>query len=255
VWLENDWLLVDSPAPGGSRAEAAWVLLERNRLLPGIARYVLPPGHGTPRVRAELPVDGSVDSTMWLREAWHAIAHQNVGRPGVDEPVRSAEPGSEASHETSAEDLLRLCGELGWSTRRQRDGQLAVDLASRRESGQVVITTDGAHVRVAAMLGRTDGCTAASREAIALLLLLVSGLVRLVRAVRLDEGSSGAAGLAVVLPAPVGVEALEHARAAISVACDLCGPEAGLLQDDTTAVQFLRVWAGAGRVFGSWGEP
>lgn len=254
VWLEDDWLLVDSPAPGGSRAEDAWVLLERNRLLPGIARYVLPPGHGTPRLRAELPVDGSVDSTMWLREVWHAIAHQSVGQPGVGEPVRLAEPGSEGSHGTSAEDLLRLCGELGWSTRRQRDGRLTVDLASRRESGQAAITTDGACVRFASVLGRADGCTTASREAISLLLLLVSGLVRLVRAVALDEGSGGGAGLAVVLPAPVSVEALGHARAAISVACDLCGPEVRLLQDDSTAAQFLRLWAGSGPVFGSWGE-
>jgi hypothetical protein len=232
--LEDDWLrLAEMPAAkGGTRAvhpSDVHDALLANASLEGGARRTLD-GDRTLRLRHDLRLPRRHDPEARIRRACASLGLSPA--PGA---TRAAGDGPT---------LADLTEDSGWTAREKGDVRV-VDLEVPDRSHRAVLEerADGS-VGVGVDLGSCgrNGDRAEGRDAAAILLLTVSGVVRLVRATAREEGERWIAGLEVILPEDAAGEDLASALAALSVACRLCGAEVPLfLERPDVARDYLKV--------------
>jgi hypothetical protein len=225
--LAGGWLLLDAPLPPfGVEGAAAgvWDLLRWNAALPGPVKLVLPPGPPAVRLRAELPVDVALDLPARVREVSAGLEAAAALLAG-ETPARPA--GAAATV-----DLARLSEEAGWPFV-ARAGGLAVGLDAGDGLHQAMVAEEAGAVRVTVALG-TDGAAAPRcLEALGTLLLRASAAVRMARAAAGGTNGTAAARFEVCFAAaPVHPGELDHALAALSVACRMAGREARILAEN-----------------------
>lgn len=252
AWLEGGWLrLVAVPGrqePGPLDAPRLRQMLQDNAALQGGAKFGLNGEVAEVLPGAEIPLaDDLADLEGRIRRACAGLgqgADAFCGR-NLDAAAETL-PGPELP---GGYDLASLCREAGWRIVERADGQVAVPLevpemylqASIRPRGQ-----DG--LRLEVPLEGAPGAAAVCHSAVHVLLLSACRAVRMARAtarVRPAEAAEGAEevqyGWEVVLAGPVAAWELDHALAALSVACRLCAREVKTLHDETIARQYLAV--------------
>jgi hypothetical protein len=241
------WFALDVPLAEDSQPPDLWAMLHQNARAGAGVKLALDPASRAPHLLGELPLDedepGGLESRMsalcedvesaaaGLREDRNRAAAARVGAP---------------PEAPSPEQAVRLCQEAGWPFTERSEGRLAVKLEVGRAPYQAMIEPRH-HGGLVVSSQLTEGekpPSDPSRTALALLLLLASGSVRLARAAAIEPAEGRlATRFETALPAAAGAGHLHHALASLSVACRLCGPEAALLHDDhVVAAECLRAW-------------
>jgi hypothetical protein len=241
IRLEEDWLVFDGSAldAGEPAPLDAWKLLHVNSRLEGPAKFASVAGKESPRLIAEIPLDEEIelpDVLQWMLRCVASGLRSNTDvlaqRP-LMQPVHSMST-------RSPQELRALCSATGWPSTEKQDGGIAVELPTRRGVYSAIVRDGNGHgTHVSVPIASCGSLSDRSRHALSLLLLDACGLLRLARAAVHDAGDEAVAAFEVRLrSAPVAAE-LVHALAAVSVACDLCGPEAQALGHAATASHYL----------------
>ncbi|NIN71008.1 MAG: hypothetical protein GTO46_03540 [Gemmatimonadetes bacterium] len=246
--IDDGWLVLEFP-PARGRTPSPLRTLERNAELSGSAKHVLLTD-GSLRLRAEVPADEppgpeAAGLAPQIREAVAGLA--SAMRASMPRTSSANETPSDSGAEEGApsSDPCTLCGEAGWSYSERSSGRLHVDLdvpggafyqaAVRRTGGQIV-------QRVELFADGEAATESLVGPAIAALLLSVSAVVRLVRAVSWRSDAGPAWGFEVQLPGTTTVGAFVHGLSALSVACGLCGREVrALAQDPVLGRRYLEI--------------
>jgi len=226
--LEGNWLVLTAADSLGLMADAApWSLLKRCAALSGFAKFARMTGGGV-QLRAELPVLEEADLAGRIREACDGF---ESGLTLYDFSQSDAAPETPAGKT----DLKRLCTEAGWSFIERGPEKLLVELESSAGFRQAAMVVNASGIHLSCELATCDSLAGESRDAIATLLLSVSGMVRLARAVLVAE----VAQLEVSFNAPACAAEISSALESLSVGCSLCGEEIKMLQDPAIARRFL----------------
>lgn len=236
----DHWLVIDFP-PGRGRPPQPIRLVAQNAKLPGNAKHVL--DDGSVRIRAEIPLDesGGQDS-----EELEALTKQSVAgvslamaanriavppKTVLDLPVDS--PGAE-----QRASLASLCADAGWSFSERYEDSITVELDVSDNAYYKARVENGPRgIRISVNPNRGDpAAETISRQAVAALMLSVSGCVRMVSTVSCRSNGRPENGhdafFRVELPSTTSSSTFAHSLSALSVACELCGREVRALAED-----------------------
>jgi hypothetical protein len=221
---EDGWLRLRAPAPA---VGDPWELLARNARRRGPARFVLVtepgnPAHFVPELVVDLPVAGGIEQLAGIAQA----------RAICGEPAAGASESPPASPDWAA-----LLDASGWPATPRGSERIAVELESPGASAQARLLAgdDGASLSVE--LARADGVSPTARLAIAHHVLILTGQVRMVRAIASE--SRDAVLLDVRLPATASPRDLDLALSALSMGVRLAARELRALADDRLAALYL----------------
>ncbi len=246
--IDDGWLVLEFPPPRG-RAPSPLRTLGRNGELSGNAKYVLLVD-GSVRLRAEVPLEEPLSPkaaglTQQVREAVTGLAAA-MGASTSSASSTQEMPGDGGDEDRApSSDPSTLCGQADWSYSERSSGRIHVDLdvpggafyqaAVERDAGRIVLRVE--------LLSASDPATGVlAGPAAAALLLCVSGLVRMARAVSWESDLGASLGFEVQLPDTTTVGAFVHALSALSVTCGLCGREVRALADDPAlALRYLEI--------------
>ena len=245
--IDDGWLLLDAPLSESrvkNHQPPLWKLLGWNAALVGGAKFALPAEESVVRLRAELPFDDDVNLTRRIVQACAGLKMASARFHRTDGAGDDAD-GCAATFaaENPASDLAGVCRESGWAFIERGSGILAVDLDVPGTFQQALVEADaqrGVAVSVALTAG-TEPPVPPCREALGLLLLRSSAVVRMARAaVETGEGGTAARFEVVFADTPCAAE-LAHAFAALSVACRLASHETAVLaRDERIARAYLK---------------
>ena len=247
--LENEWLLLDAPVQVHSNdgQERNRRMLLWNGDLAGLSKYAMLPADPDVRIRAEIPLAQEIQETSignilgetceGFRQAADHIASIGGSNRTGQSPVEVVSAGTES---LPTFDFGPVLNETGWAYTPRSPGRTSVDLECGREFFQALLEArpDGS-IRASAELVRWQDPAKESCDALALLLLSASAIVRMVRPVADTAPDHIAAGFEVQFAAPPSAAWLDRTLAALSVACGLCGREAAILNDRAIARQYL----------------
>jgi hypothetical protein len=244
--VHDDWLILEGPrvpgfgfrgghASGEPDAAGLWSLLRVNAALVGGAKCALEPDLSGTQVRAEVPLDDDIDVARRITQACTGIksaAARVHGSAAYDSPV--------AAPLTHAE-LEALCRATPWTCVVRKEC-VAVDLqvqgafralVTARPDGKIAASVD--------LNGRpADSSSPVCRAALAHFLLRINRVVRMARAAAAGETPRLET---VFADAPTAPE-LNHALAALSVACRMAAREAEVLACEVEAARaYLRLCA------------
>jgi hypothetical protein len=240
VLIEEPWLTLSTPLAGGhvhgpAMARCAVEMLQRNGVAASLAKLVIPPQHARAQAVAESAMDrrDADDAiTDWVRQAVDDLALITAASV-TDHPIaRPPQPPP---------NLEELCTSAGWNFHRRGAGRIAIALDVPGSSANAVLACGSENdIQAIVEWPGWSAATEKSRQAAALLLLKVGGVVRLVRPAIALAGEREMLQLQAPLgPAP-GAGELDHALAALSIACRMCQREAALLlSDESIARRYL----------------
>jgi len=242
--LEDGWLVLEARPALPRPDEQAWEVLRLNGSMGDGGRLTLPSDGGAPRLRAEVPLwedacGARVEEACRGLEA--AFGRVGNGTPARARPGATGEDGDEGD-EAGAADLRRLLSEAGWECAEGKGQEIAVPLdvpgapyraavRSRARGGPWI----GVEVAAAGTLGPV------ARRALGRLLLVGTGLVRLVRAAAATTEAGESARLEVILRVSPSAAELDFALEALSVACRSLGREAKVLAREEVAGAYLEL--------------
>jgi len=217
AWLELSCEPVQSVAPGSA-------LLQRNGELAGGVKFVLARTGPAPQVqlRAEVPLD------IAPPEARRHIARAHAGfcaALAID-PTPAITASDSAGE--AAVDLDARLREVGWPAEVRPDGSLSVDLDVPEEFLAAEIETRAGETRCAVSLAAPESLDTTAWHATAMLLLRAGAVIRLARPVLSQPG--GAPRFEVALGGDPSPKELDHALAALAVACRLFAREVDIVQ-------------------------
>jgi hypothetical protein len=235
--IDDGWLVLEAPLGRGA-LPGVWSLLAWHATFPGGARFVPGPGGQGLAARAELCLDADVDVFERVREACDGLVAAKAA-------TVHARPAAPASGPAVTADLPALCRETSFGGV-ERDGGVVVELAVPGAFHRAVVATRP-DAGVVASVPLADAVAADAepvadvcRQAFGVLCFRTGGVVRLVRAAAADV--AGARFEVALGAAPCAAE-LEHALAALSVACRLATREAAVLRaDKAVARTYLTQW-------------
>jgi len=239
--IDDAWLVIDAAVPQRGRKtrrspKRLWDLLRLNAQIASQARFVVRPSDRSVHLRAEMPLDeeggASAERARLAGEGCKAAFKRFVGNGRchtalADDASRAAEAGGAGC------DLVALCGDTGWDCAERASGSVSVGLDVPSGAYRALVAARQEDVvSLSVDVADCESMKARSRNALGLMLLTASGIVRMVRAAAGASGDRQMARLEVIAgPAPTATE-LVHALSALSVACRLCGAEARALQGD-----------------------
>lgn len=256
--VEDEWVTLRSgfPAGRGQPSNATvWRLLEASGGLPGGVKFSWLPRKRELLAGVEIPLDDDeADIGTRLAEACAGMEAAAALQPGLlkswkqeadgrgagERPADAGEPKAEAPS-----GLSQLCAEAGWECTERPGGDLAVTLEVPGGFHQAMLREiAGGRVAVATQLAPCESSTPLlCRHALGLLLLRVSGVIRMARAAAHGLAVGMAPRLEVVFDSSPSASELRHALCALSTACRLCGQEAELLQaDEKIAREYVARW-------------
>jgi hypothetical protein len=222
---------------------------------------ILPPSMANShwRLRAELPLDGCDEAELARRIQSACRELRLLAQIRDCETIERTQLPGEPFADVALPELAVDCG---WPCESRRDGaRLVTNLECSRAPYQAIVErADGSEVLAwvkfaSAFIDEIDGAPPMAdvcRNAAAVLLMNVSSRIKMVRGAvgAVEESAGDARGpalprLEVRLPASAGAADLSHAFSALSVACEVCGPEMGvLLSNPAIAQAFLaRGWS------------
>jgi hypothetical protein len=248
--IEHVWLTFTAPLVSRSVAslsdQEVWALLQWNGALPGGVRFAVRLGVPCVSLQAEIAIDAETNLIDRIAEtcagflcAW-AKVHASKAEQ-VDALTRSA---CSVSVPKKPCDLPSLCREAQWPCTERADGRITVTLDVPHETFCATLTqrqSDG--VRIAVELLSTDELAAPCQRALGLLLLTVSGAVRMIRTVAVPHAERSIVQCEVQFTSTPAVTEVSHALSALSVAVRLCHCELEVLRHDAAiATAYLTQW-------------
>jgi hypothetical protein len=255
AWIDEEWLRLDAPLNAVAEEKNVLKLLRWNARLGGHAKFAIAARSRALHLRAEIlcPIesesesDGRSDFRRRLSETGvgfrtaSALLH---GEPVV-ETTETHRSGAEVV-EAPTRNLAALC-RAGWSAT-ERLGKVVVEL----DPGvQAVIESCSGGALVRLPLARTTHYSDISREALGLMLLTASGMIRMGRAAADDQSNQtgemddDGARIEVRFSSKPSLEELFSALSAMRVASQLFRREAEVLQIAEVARQYLALQVGA----------
>lgn len=248
VVLDEGWLglsaVLGSMGGATKTARGAWDLLQHNAALGGGARLTLARVTDV-RLRADIALDADLDLGDRIARACHGFEAAKTWFCGA-----GAEPDEGATDDVTSpapgEELAEICRQTGWTVRARDGGAPAVDLEVPGAFYSATITSRGDGVTAAVALLDDDAASnepsPTCRQALAILVLRTSGVVRMVCATA-SAGTPALPRFEVPFPGPPSAAELSHAFGALSVACRLAGREVSVLRhDETVADLYVRQW-------------
>lgn len=251
------WTTFEADVParlvaGLGAQESYWALLRANETLPHEARLALagdhlvlradvPRSEQTDEVGGQLPVDDALCDALFmqsadaLRRALHVFA-------GLPSDVPATDPSSTPAprESTALDQLADTCRAHGWGVYPRPDSTHAVSLDVSDQLVQASLAPRGANdTRLHTRLCATDGLSATSREAVALLLLRLSSAHSMVRPV-VREAHVDAEVMWHGTPSP---HDLMCALDAMSAFCRAGRREVDVLRENSLAASYLRMQA------------
>lgn len=178
-----------------------------------------------------------------------ACCHDLLAACGSLRALRSDEPDCARDTPPSSPDdverLAGLCVKAGWTVARHDAGAVLVALdPSSPHHARLAISPHG-RLRAAVPLAGTPPSSAVSREAIALLLLRASSIVRGVKGVAFRDGDAHLPAIASACGQPVhSPDAMDRTLSALDVACRLVEREVQALEDSSLARIYLSAQLG-----------
>lgn len=278
---EPHWLVLDVPLQHvWPLALDPWKTLEFHSAAPAGIKLLAPSECGRPpQLRSELPLDfcdepqliGRIgDLCRGLVQA-ASMFSQTAGMLLENEP----EPDPEPCGQIDPAELAALCAGCGWPCEPRRGGtRFIAKLEVSRAAYQAVIepradgcidvrvdlSTDVMQTQVT-LHGAPDlpdaipALEEPSRMALAIALGAVADRVHLVRGAASETSAGLAVQLEAALPRFAVAADVSHALAALSVACEQCGPEAQLfMTDPSIAEAFLALGWSPGPAVTACGE-
>jgi hypothetical protein len=203
------------------------------------------PQDGYLRIRGECPLaeDTIIGETVslvcsGLSFAEHSLNSKTDDTSGFIQP----EEGFEIE-EKNYEDLESICSSAGWTYTRRASGPLVVDLEVPGHSYRATVEYRREGLGVMVRLSTFENLNETSLSALALMLLIADGLVRIVRAIAIVEGDRTTVGYEVLIQSHLPTEEqLIGGLSALSMVCRICGhSEIAVIQNESIAQQFLSV--------------
>ena len=250
AWLDKEWLRLCAPLSPRSASrpapETLYQMLAYNAHL-AAAKFTLADDPVLPCVSADV-LTGEEGGELGTRVARVCDSFHKAARAFARGPLREGccnqaerTPEAEELSEELSPELAALCKGTGWPMAQRAADCLVFELDVAGSFYQAVARSSGANgLRLAVDLGGEPELDGARRRALSVVLLHAAHCVRMARpTVRTLDGMT-AYGWEVVLDHVGSVRDVEHALAALSVACRLCGREVlALEQDDCLARSYL----------------
>ncbi len=246
--VDRGFFLLDAPIDNGrnchsNTSHSVWKLLQLNSITPGGIKFAIYGGSRSIRLRSEIPL---VEDKEILS---HRILDACAGfEKALELCSRRADPGKRAAadREPAGVDLPGLCVEAGWVSS-SRSGLEIVRLDVPDAFYEATLgDEDGRGLVASTPLATGSGWPGECRVALGVLLLSVSGHMRMVRASAESTAQSRTAVQfeAVLRASPSGSE-LDYGLSALSVACRMFGKEVRALLDRNVANSYLetRGWS------------
>jgi hypothetical protein len=240
--VEDGWLLVRVAAPPAAERRPAWDLLRLNATAGRSARLALDPHDRCVVVLADVPLDDDVDlagrfadASGGMRALMHVVGGDFDGAACSSEGASGVEPADDIAPGA----LSAVLQGSAWSFVERSSHRLAVDLDIPGRFSQAVVEARGGRCLASVRLQSSVALSARSREALGLMLLTLTGTLKMVKAS--VDGSNGAEvpALAIDLPGLLTPAELHHALAALSVACHEIGAETRVLNSEEIAEAYL----------------
>jgi hypothetical protein len=255
AWTDQEWLRLDAPLDAVVGEKNISKLLRWNARLGGQAKFAVAAYSRALHLRAELlcPVESeseeefSSDFRRRLSDTGDGFRTASALLHG-ESVAATSEMGRSAAGVVEAQtcDLVALC-RAGWSAT-ERLGKVVVELDA---GAQAIIESHAGEVFVRSPLARTAHYSDISREALGLLLLTASGIVRMVRPAADDESNQtgemdkDGARLEARFSSRPSLEELSSAFSAMRIASRHFRREAEVLQIEEVARQYLASHVGA----------
>ncbi len=252
VWEQN-WLRMWTQLNGegvGPPLSAGLLrgMLLQNAALPGGVKFCLGEKTSDAVLSVEIPMneeEESIGVERWIGEAMAGFAQGALkwsiltARPAESALATVAE--RRATIDPTAEKRLgELCERAGWSCTTRANGQVAIRLDVRDAFCQALLASKvGKMWRLRVSLGMAISTEGKVPEAVHLLLLSASRLVRLARASAAPAGDAVEYRWEAVLPADYDAQMLGHALGSLSVACQLTARELQAMEDQEIAQEYL----------------
>jgi len=244
--VSNEWLLFDAPVSDRVAREDLWRLLCLNATLSGFSKFVVTRHHSV-HLRADMPLSKGdtmnsndaldADAAASLSETCSSLKEAYGAFRAEPQPVHlSSLPDSDNRIEHRAEELRRICVEIGWPFVERAAGRMMVELEVRDSFHQALVEQRSAGTYLSVEISRFDDLKPISRQALSALLLTTGAQVRLARPSVIGKTSGGFEVMFATSPTE---GEFMHALSALSIACAACGKEALALRDETIARQYL----------------
>lgn len=239
----DDFILLDA-AVGTVGDSGLHGLLERNATLDAGAKFALSDRPWRIGLRAEIAVHDDVNLLARLRENLDAFRHcgSQFQAPALSrEPASGETAVSEAAVSPGAGALGELLRQTQWAFQERSTGGVSVDLEMRDAFFQALIEERGDGLDASVELVQGAEPPAVSCEALAAFLLCANHSLRLVRARVIRRDAEWVWGFQTRFESQPCPAELDHALAALSVACRAAAREASALLDESVARQYLAV--------------
>lgn len=268
--MDEGWLLLDAPLRTSKKSGATfskgvweplqgtlakaplwkrgrvWELLQWNANCTGGSKFTLLPDEQSINLRAEIPLDEEGGLTGRIHQACAGFKTALERLHGGKTKDYQADPhpvifAADPVQDTGC-DLLHLCHETEWPFTERSAGIFVVNLDVPDGFYQATIEKRMGQIHVWVELVACESLPQPCQQALGVLLLTTSGIVRMARATAGErDGHQMVTRFEVVFASSPCVAELTHALSALLVACRLCGREAKVLQQDTVvAREYLR---------------
>ena len=247
--LEGEWLRWCAPLslPSASRPGPAVLqrMLACNGNLAAAVKFTLAAAPPLPCLAAEVPL-GVEEADLrdlapriaGLCDGFSRAVQKFAGGQLEGSPAEAVQAG-DSSEELSSE-LAALCKETGWPMAERAAHYVVFELDVAGAFYQAVARSWQAGLRLEVELVNASGVGGDKQQALNVLLLHASHSVRMARATARASDDVTAYGWEVLLDRVANARELDHALAALSVACRLSGREAcAFQQDDYLARSYL----------------
>lgn len=238
--MDDTWFILAVPlrprrAPS---AERLWRMLLLNGEIEGAGKFALAHGGRSACLRAEISLaDGEHVARRVTRTCDGLVAALDALGALSAAPAPAESPGDS---EAQGEDLKRLCAAGGWEFTEAGGGGVAVQLETRVCPYYAMARPRGdGGVDLSVEVASGQDLSASCRHALAAMMLSACQVVRMARAAAREADGRTAVRFEVALDRPVGAGELSRGLAALSVSCELCGPEARALWNQDIADAYL----------------
>lgn len=251
--LEQNWLRLSTQLDGESPGQPLGAgllrgMLLQNAALPGGVKFCLGEKASEALLSAEIPMNEEeepVGVERWIGEAMAGFAQGalkwSILTARTAESTLAPVADRRATVDPTAEKRLgELCERAGWSCTTRANGQVAIRLDVRDAFCQALLASKvGKMRRLRVSLGMATSMEGKAPEAVHLLLLSASRLVRLARASAAPAGDAVEYRWEAVLPTEYDAQTLGHALGSLSVACQLTARELQAMEDEEIAQEYL----------------
>jgi hypothetical protein len=250
--ITNRWLHFEMPLripiSNGRFAATLWRCLCASASIPG-GKITLEADGGSVRLREDVPLDADADITQYSRDAVRSLVTgrrrimQRLAAPAATEIGDTAGAGDTRSRcDDAPSELIERLVECGWPVNERGGGKLAITLDVPDSFHQALCEPDGAtRYRVSVPLTRYESLPGCSRDAAALFLATMNGVVRFARTA-VEEENGGARIFSEVRFTRRSPSRIVHeAIAALSVACRFSHRELRAFRDERVAFTYASV--------------